>query len=71
MKKIVRLTESDLARIVRRVVNEGVMQNVRDIMKDGESKTIQSGDTKYTFTREGENIFLTSAEMAGVKYFRQ
>ena len=71
MKKIVKLTESDLARIVRRVVNEGVMQNVRDFMKDGESKTIQSGDATYTFEREGENIFLTSVEMAGVKYFRQ
>jgi hypothetical protein len=66
-----RLTERDLSRIVRRVVNEGVIQNVRDFMKDGESKTIQSGDAKYTFEREGENIFLTSVEMAGVKYFRQ
>lgn len=34
MKKIIRLTESDLARIVKRVINESSLNNRRIISED-------------------------------------
>jgi hypothetical protein len=45
MKKIIRLTESDLARIVRRVINEQVIT-----LKPG-----MTGEGTYSDTAEGKN----------------
>ena len=49
MKRIIRLTESDLARIVRRVISEGFAQN-----------TVLSFEsvTGYTGLREGRDYWL-------------
>ena len=53
MSKIVRLTESDLTRIVRKVLNEGstlnakVIGGILNISKDGTNKTGCVKFTKY------------------------
>lgn len=68
MKKIIRLTESDLARIVRRVINEQTATNVNFVQRnieltdqtyEGVKKTftgnfiaINNGDTDFTLTKD-------------------
>ena len=58
MSKIVRLTESDLTRIVRKVLNEGstlnakVIGGILNISKDGTNKT---GCVKFTKYFKGDN----------------
>ena len=50
MKKVIRLTESDLARIVRRVMNEGAVvvnpwSNIKSVDKGDTMKTDSKGGT--------------------------
>jgi hypothetical protein len=79
MKKIVRLTESDLVRIVKRVINEGmvgssspakyVTQKAHNLRKNGKNVQISAGDvwTQQGFSAE-EFDFMTH-DKSGVAFF--
>ena len=56
MKKIVRLTESDLTRIVKRVVNENhsSLDRVRDDLRMVSQKVLRSIDEYSMLTKKGD-----------------
>lgn len=55
MKKVIRLTESDLARIVRRVIKEGVTlvsvsepwKQIKEVMKGDTMKVTENGEIEH------------------------
>ena len=56
MKKIVRLTETDLTRLVRRVVNENhsSLDRVRDDLRMVSQKVLRSIDEYSMLTKKGD-----------------
>ena len=56
MKKIVRLTESDLTRLVKRVVNENhsSLDRVRDDLRMVSQKVLRSIDEYSMLTKKGD-----------------
>jgi len=57
MKRIVRLTESDLARIVRRVINEAYTYEVRKSYGGNEYKLLFTGEP--TITKGGRGVVIS------------
>jgi len=58
MKKIVRLTESDLTRIVKRVINEGKIYIDIDeyINTDGGIRIVETKGGKIKLQRKGDSV---------------
>jgi hypothetical protein len=55
MKKVVKLTESDLKRIVKRVMNEGVIVTAEPI---GTVSALPQGVAQGTWKLEGNNLHI-------------
>lgn len=75
MKKIVRLTESDLVRLVKRVINEQYTGTIippkKDMVKTGTVKDLTKGDKFLVRSEKGANIYGEIKEVTDLGYARE
>ena len=75
MKKIVRLTESDLVRLVKRVINEQYTGTIippkKDMVKTGTVKDLTKGDKFLVRSEKGANIYGEIKEVTDSGYARE
>ena len=74
MKRTVRLTEGDLTRIIKRIINEGKLilpmsQYVTDAkMGEGATRVVEAGETTYTLKNEGGRLVVSKIETLSSAY---
>jgi hypothetical protein len=77
MKKTIRLTESDLEKIVKRVINEGTqLLPLENLVAQGQTanyviNTKDYGQLTITLSNQNGKICLTGAQGVGYKFYEK